>query len=1044
MSNFHKFLVLTLLIFGSVGAFAQSMLTAPLPRMGVAQSLPAQANGRILFFAYADGRPVQGQNIILKDVGSQNVVATGTTNSDGFLSAEIKPGIYELSWHIEDSPRVIHVKSGEEIELTLVRPQAPDQQARVESRTSAPTEFLPTLISSAGTEIRIQVLEKSSGEAIESAMVRVLGFEGAVRTNDEGLVQIRVPKGQYSLLVSSTNHRIETRPLVVTDESPQSVVLDMETSGSELEEVVILAPKNKGSVASLLEMRRSTQAVAEVLGAEQMSRQGDSDAATALRRVTGLTLVGGKYVYVRGLGERYSAVQLNGLSLPSPEPSRRVVPLDLFPTGVLESVIVQKSFTPDLPAEFGGGLIQLKTRSLPEAFFARGQVSLNLEDGQERLSYAGGAGDYLGSDDGTRRMPSGIRQSLSSGSKLFELSGSTLETLGESLGDAYAVNQSREGVLPSFNFATGRQWSFGKYSVGAAASLLSSTSTEVIERQSGNFNVGAGGALERAETAKTEIGEIERKLGATLDVGTQLGENNKITLTNLFVRNTSDRAQIKEFSQSGDSFDSRRQTNLEWVQRDLHVRQIHGQHRWKTGASDRPMELNWRGGLANAFRDSPDSREYVYVQRNNVYEFNTDTTGNRRVFSELRDQSQEITTQLDLPVDLGTQKTTWKIGMNRQMKDRKSDTYRLHFKNRYASGAGPDLRLSPEELFTPKNISPDGFELTNLTESADSYQGDQALSSIFGILEWEPHSDWSFTAGLRDESSNQEVRTFFYFEPGVPTSRAGLRSRDMLPAYSATWKPNAKLRVRLAYGETVARPDFRELSTVPFIDDETGYEAVGNSRLRGTVIRNIDHRWEYYFKTDEYVSLGFFQKRFESPIEEVFEPGPNLRKTYENAKAATNRGVEFETRWGLRSIDRSLRRWSILSNLSLIESQIDIGDALSGVQTSTVRPLQGQSPYMINFFLQYDRPSEKSVATLLYNRIGARITEVGTGGRPDIYEQPFDQLDFVYGQQIANNASVQFRARNLLDPELSSTQGAEVVRSLRRGRSFNVGLTATY
>jgi outer membrane receptor protein involved in Fe transport len=248
----------------------------------------------------------------------------------------------------------------------------------------------------------------------------------------------------------------------------------------------------------------------------------------------------------------------------------------------------------------------------------------------------------------------------------------------------------------------------------------------------------------------------------------------------------------------------------------------------------------------------------------------------------------------------------------------------------------------------------------------------------------------------------------------------------------------------VTYSETLARPDFREMSTVGFIDDETGNIVQGNANLKGTVITNIDHRWEYYFTSDEYASIGFFYKEFENPIEILFLPGVNRIQTFDNAKAAQNYGVEFEGRVGLRHFSRPLRRWTVLSNLTYIESEIELSEQNLGTQTSKSRPLQGQSPYVINMQLQYDRPQWGLSTTLLYNIVGKRITEVGTNRIPDTYEQPFEQLDFVATQRLGDKWTVSLRARNLLNPEIESTQADEVVRSQKRGRIYGLVLGAVF
>lgn len=819
---------------------------------------------------------------------------------------------------------------------------------------------------------------------------------------------------------------------------------------SEIEEFVVLTPRFKGSVAALVEIRRSSSAVAEVLGSEQMARQGDSDAGSSLRRLAGLTLVGGKYVYVRGLGERYSSVQMNGLSLPSPEPSRRVVPLDLFPTAVLESVIVQKSSSPELPAEFGGGLIQMKTRSLPEKFFARASVSAEFADNSGRLAYKGGASDWIGTDDGTRAMPANVFSALASGKKLNEntppafvdgFSAEQLQEFGRSLPNIWNVRKTSQGLPPGLAIATGNSWKFADVNIGAATSLLTNTNAGVIKRDSRKYNVGAGDELVEDKSARVESSEIERSLGATLDLGGAYRKDQRLAFTGLFVRSASDAVRVEESSSPSDSVSQRKTTELEWVERELFVQQLQGSHK-VAGLMENAPEFNWRAGLSQARRLAPDTRQYVYLMRSQVYELNLDTTGNRRVYGELTDRSQEI----GIDVLFQPKSSLWtdfkfRAGMGRITRERRSDTYRLHFKSRFSDPAQMDLTRPPETLFAPTQIGPDGFVLTNLTESADSFVADSAIDSIFSSIEVSPMPSWTFSTGLRQEKSRQEVSTFYYYAPQSPTSLAGLRNRDLLPAHAITWKPNPTVRARLAYSETLARPDARELSTVPFIDTESGYETVGNNELEITVIKNVDHRWEYYFNNDEYVSIGAFYKQFDKPVEDVFEPSPNLRKTFANARSAENRGLEFESRVAFRRLTRGLRRWTLLTNTSLIESKVRL--APGTLVTNSDRPLQGQSPYVINVQLQYDRPPWGLTSTLLYNVIGARISEVGTNRRPDVYEQQFHQLDWVTSVRVFKNGNLGVKAKNLLDPVARSLQGGRMVREERKGRAVGLSLAVT-
>ncbi len=809
---------------------------------------------------------------------------------------------------------------------------------------------------------------------------------------------------------------------------------------TDIQEMTVAAPRISNSVESLLEVRKKTNAVADVLGQEAMARSGDSDAASTLRRVTGLTLVNGKYVYVRGLGERYSSVLLNGSQVPSPEPSRRVVPLDLFPVSILENITVQKSFSPDRPAEFGGGLIELQTRSIPKKLTGQFQTGANTDNFQSGLSYKGGSTDQFGFDDGTRALPSVVKNAFKSGKKIIvsETDGFDLDKIVEmtkSMPNIYNIQNESSENIPNMQFSLGNSKQVGTLRAGALMGLIYSTTSDVGLRESNSYNVGAGGELERDDKSRIVYAEREVQLGGALDLGLDIRDTHKFKLTTMLLRNSTDLTSERTSEKSSDSFSSRKYTNLEWYERQLLLNQLTGEHKGDF------ITARWRLNESTARRDSPDNRQVMRKFDGSRYILETDVTGNTRTYGELEDKSREAGVDFDVNLlNRGDKKVVAKFGAVANSKDRRSDIYRLHLKNNFTPGTLPDLGMSSEDIFT--NVGKDGFILTSITDSADSFTGNQSIYSGYGLLEVSPSDKWTLSLGLRNERSIQDVKTFKYYEPNAPTSRGELQMNDLLPSYNLTWKVTKDERLRIAYGETLARPDFRELSTVSYIEDETGYDVMGNSELRGTVIQNWDFRYERYFSDSNYFSVGSFYKKFQSPIEAIFLPGDKLVKSFMNAPGATNYGAEVEGRYSLRGMARSLRRWSLSSNVSVIKSNVEI-DATQGNQTSKVRPLQGQSPYVANVQLFYDRPQYKLTSGLIYNIVGRRITEVGTNARPDVYEEPVHQLDFVFNQNYGD-WGYGLRARNLLDPVAKSTQGDEIVRARQRGRTYVFNLTAYF
>lgn len=996
------------------------------------EPISRREEGRLLVVAFRDGLPTGGVELVGR-------FGTLITRPDGTLSAALPAGPYRARVPALDQEIQFNVYTGEETQVTL--------QILANAKGSASLaepQVIDAKVQSVPTEtLTVRVLSDSNDTPIAGASILVAGQEQTATTNAQGVAQIQV--------VANTDPVTVFHPKFQSVTQPASNEIRLKDASNELEEVVVLAPKMKGSVSALVEVRRQSSAVTDVLGSEQMARAGDSDAAASLRRVTGLTLMNGKYVYVRGLGERYSGVQMNQFSLPSPEPARRVVPLDLFPTSVLESIVVQKSYTPDLPGEFGGGIIQLQTKSLPDKFFFRTSLSTNFENTEDRLTSRGGKTDWLGMDDGSRKLPSVIESALASGRKLVRrtagssegMSEEELTQLGRSLPNNYRTSRTSATPPPNMTLSSGTSFKLGPNKFGLAGGLLYGQSVDSGERINNGYNVGSGNKLVTDFNEKADFAETEIRLAGSLDLGWELRKSHQIGFNTFLLRHTTDFVQEKNRVSQATPTSRLESTTIEWTERQLWTKHLKGKHDLNA-LLGRPVEIGWRVGLADATRLSPNRREFAFERTPNSYQMRSDSGGNRRTDSKLADQSQEFGVDVTVPLSSTPDKLKLKLGASQITRERRSDVFRLFFQPDW-SGAGPvDPGASPEERFKPENIGPGGYMLQNLTDAADSYSGKQTVNAQYAIVDYAPWKSWSFQAGARAETSEQKVSTFKYFESDKPFAESRLDMRDLLPAYSTVWKPNDQWRARLAYSETLARPDFREMSTVGFIDDETGYEVQGNPNLKGTVIQNIDHRWEYYFTSDEYASIGGFYKRFENPIEVMFVPGVNKIQTFDNARAAQNYGAELEARVGLRHFSRTFRRWSVLGNYTWIQSNIELDERNRGIQTSDKRPLQGQSPYTVNFQLQYDRPLWGFSATLLYNIVGPRITEVGTNEIPDTYEQPVHQVDFVASKSIAKNVTVGLRARNLLDPVIEARQENEIVRSQRRGRSMGVSLNAVF
>ncbi len=821
---------------------------------------------------------------------------------------------------------------------------------------------------------------------------------------------------------------------------------------------MVIVPHISGSLASVLEERREDIAVANILGSEQISRAGDSDAAGALRRVTGLTLVGGQFIFVRGLGERYSSTLLNGANVPSPDPTRRVVPLDLFPASIIDSIAVQKSYTPEMPAEFGGGSIQLRTKSIPEAAFFKVEVGMGYNDqttGKEGLNYRGGKWDWTGYDDGTRDESELLAAASAGGTEVREYNRFTgegytpeeLELIGQSLPVNYNVVTDEAPPNVGGNIAGGNLFEVSdKVTLGFLAAMEYDDKWLTTIQQRTDYVVGGGGALVPQNDYNYFITDRKIDLSGFFTLGAQIGDNNRLTYNWMLLRSTIDHTQRQQgFNKDAEGGDVQF-TELEWLERQMMVNQLLGEH---TIPQLWDMSWNWNYTDATAKTSEPDTRTYRYdpdtlTPQEDDLIFSLRNDSNQRRWGNLKDNSTDWNINLVQPL-LFWQKAdlSLRAGAGNVTRDRNSAIRRFAFISKGPVSGNVDLRRNPNPDFIifDETIQPRGWQINEVSNTTDAYTAEQTIKSRYIAVDLD-YDEWlRLGAGVRNEKSDQSVTTFDQFDPDRNPISSQLNTDDDFPAYSATLI-FGNHQVRAAYGETTNRPDFKELSEALFKDPLLDRLVKGNPNLVPAYLKNYDLRWDWYFNQGEFVSLGAFYKDFTDPIETVVLAGASQITTFSNAQSAENFGVEFELYktlgfmgnwWGT---PEWWSNWYVSTNYAWIDSTIQLSEQNAAVQTSDSRPLQGQSPYVFNFQLGYDDLDRGINTALVFNVFGKRIVDVGTNGAPDIYQQPQPSLDFVYAQKFREHWKFKFRARNLLNPEVQITQGGETRRSFTVGREY--------
>ncbi|MEX0617619.1 MAG: TonB-dependent receptor [Pseudohongiellaceae bacterium] len=797
--------------------------------------------------------------------------------------------------------------------------------------------------------------------------------------------------------------------------------------------------------------KRTTSAVSNVVNQLQFERTGDSDMAESLKRVAGLSTVDGKFVYVRGLGERYSNTLLNGAMLPSPEPVNRVVPMDLFPTAILDSVLVQKTWSAQFPSEFGGGVLQLRTKKSTDEFFWNVSSSVAMEPAtsfRDGFSSSGGGSDWLGFDDGSREIPTELKLATANGQELRResqflgsggYSAEELQVIGQSLDNNYELDKKTLPADYSLSTSLGNFHDIGdgemQINYLGAVDYSNSWDTNKIERNSWKTSAAE---LEQRDDLDYTGTENSIDISGIFTAGLDISANHNVRFTSVLLRQSDN--TVSETVGDLAAENKVRLNEIEWIERALFSNQIQGDH-YIPGLNE--MVVNWRYSHLKAERDSPDHRRYRYDLTSTDYEFSTRADGNVRRFSVLDDTADEFGVDVSM-VFHGPWNAviTPQLGYVYAEKDRQSEIRRYSFFDQGALAFDRDLlRLSLEEILLPENIGPEGFELREFTRPTDNYVAGNELKAYYLQTEINFNDRFRFTLGARQEDFRQAVSTFDLFRSDVQV-KAEQRDKDWLPVATATYI-HYDHQFRLAYSETLSRPDFRELSPAAFTNPVTGKEVIGNPDLQIASIKNFDFRWEWYFSFSDYMALGLFYKQFDKPIESVTLPGADNTGSFINAGDGENKGIEYEVFKRLGFLPGIGEDFYFQGNIAFIDSTVSIREDDRGLLTTTDRPLQGQSDWLLNAQFGYE-PVSGTTATLLYHYYGERIAELGTSGNPDLIEQPFGELNFILLREINDHWEFSFKAKNLLDQFSEITQSGNIVTRYSKGREYSVNISYVF
>ncbi len=915
------------------------------------------------------------------------------------------------------------------------------------------------------------VIDKETGEELIGVTVQIEGTTKGAATDISGSYQITVEPGTYTLVASYVSYAAQkVTAIEVKQNETTRIDIGLTSDDIQLEEVVVTASQINNNEVALLKLQQKSYAVQDGISAGEMQRLGVGNSAESMKMVTGATVESGKYVVVRGLGDRYSLTQMNGVTLPSSDPYRNSSSMDLIPTSMIENIVTTKTFTPDQPGNFTGGNVNISTKSLPDRFY----ISIGASAGYNTQSSfiddfktdpISGKKDWLGYDDGSREMPAvlqiaenrnGLTPNLylqaRNGSETNQAARDLLTNTSKALAGRSFTPANKTVLLNhSYSIALGNRKTFLGKEFGYNLGLnYSKDFKNFNDKQINIYRASASADTEKLPTdfaISGSEGAESTSLGGIFSLATKLNTFNTIsfdyTYSNDASINALDMEGIWPAAVSGAHlFQSR---SVGFTQRTLSNYQLKGTHvfpGWNKA------EIHWLGGYVTSSQYEPDTRVFANLVREpNIYSMN-DSEGQLpfHFFRDLNDVQYNGKLDLELPVGKKGQHKI-KAGVFGSKKEREFDEYR--FQLSLTGVSNTDLYTTFREaegnfdqFFNPNNFGILGAAANgnylignwyeNQSRPTNFYSGHEQVLAAYGMGVFQLASKLKLIGGLRVEKTDFEVASEdTNREPGV------IDELDFLPSLNLIYALNDNSNLRLSGSQTLARPNMRELAPFESFDLVGGFLILGNPDLERTTIRNFDIRYEFFPKGGEIFAVSAFFKDFTNPIQKQLVPvASGGQYKYVNVDKGELAGVELEFRKELGFISPSLERFKFSTNFTYTYSKVDLTDeeyetfSKINPDLKSWRPFQAQSPYIVNMNLTYSNPERQFEVSAYANAFGRRLFANGFGGAPDVYEVygkedtavPTPDLNLMISKTIFKNLNISLKGENLLDYKVIRNQ----------------------
>ncbi|MFA3781459.1 TonB-dependent receptor domain-containing protein [Melioribacteraceae bacterium 4301-Me] len=889
-----------------------------------------------------------------------------------------------------------------------------------------------------------KVVDSTTGEAVIGANVLLSGTNFGDASDIEGKYLIsNVEEGTYEIAVSCIGYAKKKISNVEVKANSNTVInITLQPEAISVEEVVVTSKAENSYEAALINLQKNAVSISDGISAEQIKKSPDATSSDALRRITGVSVVDNKFVFVRGTSERYSYAMLNNVSLSSTEPDKKSFAFDLIPTNLLDNIIIDKSYSVDKPGDFGGGLVKMNTIDFPDKIKLNitltGSYTNNTSLNNFR-TYKGGKLDFLGIDDGTRSLPSHIPPDLSKGNYTPE----QMLEFAKQFPNNWSTTKTKAPINGSFliSFGDGITLFGPRFGFVTALSYKNNFVKTNLERNeyeaSGEPRFNYSGDQYTYSTL----------WGGLLNVSYKINDLNKISLKNTYSHASNDEVSQLHGAQFTDSGTEQFQSAIRFDSREVYSGQLMGEH---VLPNINGLKFDWRVYNSISNKNEPDYRRVIYARELGtqnpfaaVLGFQVNLKNGGRFYSNLHEDTKGIGTDFTLPVA----NLKIKFGALFDKKERGFNS-RLFGTIINAPGNGFTdfnlLYLPIDKIFAPENYRKNGFSIQEYLNGTNNYNASENISAFYSMFELPIklfEKELRIIAGGRLENSQIKLNSRDLSDQKDIV--VNLKNIDFLPSLNFIYKINDNTNLRLSANRTVNRPELRELAPFAYFDFYTQTSIRGNENLQRAEVQNYDLRLETFPEIGEMISASIFYKKILNAIEQVVITGSALgsERTFRNSDNAKLYGIELEGRFSLGHISNVLDNFLINGNYSWVKSSVTVKGSETTIPRDN-RPLQGQSPYTINLGVTYNNQSWGTSFSLLYNRNGERIVEVATEYEEDIIEEPRNVIDIVFTQQIKHNLELKLTAKNLLGQNQIFKQGGKKARL--NSKDSSISLTLSY